>query len=81
MSPINKILAEALRLSNKERAMIAQRLISSLEATSRLKDLQIEKAWQMEIKKRWSDIRKGKVKLIPWEEVDLDLRKHSRATG
>ncbi len=79
MSPINRIITEALRLGAKERAVIAQRLISSLEDNKR--DLQVEKAWQSEIKKRWSAIQKGKVRLIPWEEVELELRKHSRAAG
>ena len=81
MSPINKILSEALRLSTKERAVIAQRLISSLEASSRGAPLAVEKAWQREIKKRLSDIRKGRVELIPWEEVELELKKQSRAAS
>ena len=81
MSPINKILSEALRLSPKERAVIAQRLLSSLEASSPRQSLAVEKAWQKEIEKRWSDIRKGRTELIPWEEVEREMKKQSRAAA
>jgi putative addiction module component (TIGR02574 family) len=74
VSPANKILAEALRLNPKERASIAQRLISSLESSPRNASLRSEKAWQHEIQKRWSEIRDGKVKAIPWESVETELR-------
>ena len=79
MSPANKILAEALRLNAKERAALAERLISSLEKSTRESSVAAEKAWQKEIKRRWSDIRTGKVKTIPWEAVEVELRKPLRA--
>jgi len=79
VSPLNKILSEALRLSVKERAVIAQRLLSSLEVSSHEKNLAVEKAWQKEIQKRWADIRKGRVDLVSWEQVELEMKKRSRA--
>ncbi len=78
MSPISvdDIIDQALRQPEKERARIAEILISSLE---RSVDKNIELAWQEEVTKRLQDIDSGAVKCIPWEEVRDKLRRNASA--
>jgi putative addiction module component (TIGR02574 family) len=45
---------------------LASTLIDSLDDTV---DENVEAAWQEEIRRRMEDLRSGKVKGIPWEEV------------
>jgi putative addiction module component (TIGR02574 family) len=67
-----------MELPNKDRAALAERLISSLEAKA---DPQVELAWQREVDLRLRQVRTGKVKTIPWETVHAKLRKGKRAVG
>jgi len=46
---VDRIIDQALQQSERERARIAERLISSLDQTT---DLDVELAWQQEIDKR-----------------------------
>ncbi len=61
-----ELLKQALALTEKEPAELASSLIDSLDTTV---DPDAELAWQEEIARRLSDIESGKVKTIPWEEV------------
>ncbi len=61
-----ELLKQALTLTEKERAELASSLIDSLDTTV---DPDAEQAWQEEIARRLSDVENGKVKTIPWEEV------------
>jgi putative addiction module component (TIGR02574 family) len=62
------ILQWALALPEDDRAMIADGLLESLEAGG--EDNPEERtAWEAEIKTRVEDIRSGRVKGIPSEEV------------
>jgi putative addiction module component (TIGR02574 family) len=61
------ILDAALRLPNHERAVLASRLLESLEPV--FADAEIEAAWAAEIKRRIDDLNSGKEKAIPWEEA------------
>ena len=60
------VLAEALKLSEKERGEIAAILFDSVELES---PEEVEKAWDEEIVRRIEDVRSGKEKPIPWEEA------------
>ena len=66
------VLAEALRLSEEERGEIADILFDTLETES---EEAVEKAWADEIARRLEDVRSGKEKPIPWEEVRKRLWK------
>ena len=66
------VLAEALRLSEEERGEIAAILFDTLENES---EEDVEKAWADEIARRIEDVRSGKEKPIPWEEVRKRLWK------
>jgi putative addiction module component (TIGR02574 family) len=61
-----KILDNALKQPETDRARIAEALIASLDV---LADKEIEYAWQTEIGRRLSEIDSGTVQCIPWEEV------------
>lgn len=78
MGPISvdDIIDQALRQPEKERARIAEILISSLEKPAN-KD--IELAWQKEVTKRLHEIDSGAVECIPWEEVRDKLRRNASA--
>jgi putative addiction module component (TIGR02574 family) len=67
MSPeTDKLLQKALSLPLEERAELATSLIDSLDQTV---DEDAEVAWQQEISRRMDELRSGKVKTIPWREV------------
>ncbi len=62
----DRILSNALRQTDTERARIAEALIASLDTPT---DEDIDRAWQIEIENRLRDLDSGAVKCIPWEEV------------
>ncbi len=67
MSPeTDELLQKAMALPPKDRAALASSLIDSLDPTV---DADAEIAWQQETSRRMDEIRSGKVKTIPWREV------------
>jgi putative addiction module component (TIGR02574 family) len=60
----------ALTLPAEDRAMLADDLVASLEASQ----AEIDEAWRIEIERRIKEIKEGKVQLIPGEQVMSDLR-------
>jgi putative addiction module component (TIGR02574 family) len=78
MSNFHGVLRRILQLSEKDRAAIAKRILKSLEPET---DASIESAWKKEIKKRMSDIDRGRVKLISWSKVREELRRRARAAA
>jgi putative addiction module component (TIGR02574 family) len=73
---VEAIIGNALKKPVKERALIAERLISSLDGTT---DKDVELAWQKEIEKRLQEIDSGIVQCIPWEDVQEQLSKNAHA--
>jgi putative addiction module component (TIGR02574 family) len=61
-----QLLAEALRLSDEERAALAGELIQSLDAEV---DADAEAAWSGEIRRRLERVDAGTAKTIPWAEA------------
>ena len=61
-----EIVAAALKLDQKKRAEVVERLLGSLE---QLTEADWERAWVEEVERRLADLREGKVKAIPGEEV------------
>jgi putative addiction module component (TIGR02574 family) len=61
-----ELLKKALTLPDKERADMAGSLINSLDDTV---DENADAAWQDEVARRLEDVRSGKVKTIPGDEV------------
>lgn len=73
---VEGIIDQALQKPEKERALIAERLISSLDNAS---DKDVELAWQKEIEKRLKEIDSGIVRCIPWEDVRERLYQNAHA--
>jgi putative addiction module component (TIGR02574 family) len=69
-----ELLRKALALPDNERAELAGNLISSFDATV---DQDVDAAWQEEIARRLHDVRSGRVKTIPWEQVQQGAAIHS----
>jgi putative addiction module component (TIGR02574 family) len=63
-STVETLEAEALRLSNEERARLVERLIASLDT-----DSDIEDAWAAEVERRNAEIESGAVSLISGPEA------------
>ncbi|CAN5916334.1 hypothetical protein BH23PLA1_BH23PLA1_25800 [soil metagenome] len=64
-----KLLGDALRLPPAERAMLAEQLMSSLDAS----DAPIDPAWLQELDRRWAAFEAGEVEAIPVEDFFAEL--------
>jgi putative addiction module component (TIGR02574 family) len=64
--PARDIESRALKLSRRDRARLALRLISSLEHRA---DLDVEKVWLQEARRRLAELKTGKVAGIPAAKV------------
>lgn len=76
---VSKLLEQALALSAQDRGLVIDRLIESLDDEQAEEG--VEEAWAEEIKGRVDDIRSGKVKMIPGEEVLRRLAGRLRNAG
>ena len=61
-----KVCIEALNLPRSSRAEIDERLLSSLDDNA---DAGSERVWKLGIRRRQREIREGKAKLLPADEV------------
>jgi putative addiction module component (TIGR02574 family) len=66
-SQVSELLEKALTLSTQERGLLIDRLIETLD--NEPAEEGVEAAWGEEIKRRVDDIRSGRVKTIPGEQV------------
>ena len=64
--PARELESKALRLPRRERARLAQRLISSLDPNV---DADVDKLWLQEAERRLAELKSGKVAGIPAEKV------------
>ncbi len=62
---VDEIMREALALDVETRASIAHELLSSLES---LTDIEVERLWVEEARRRSEDVRAGVAKTIPADE-------------
>jgi putative addiction module component (TIGR02574 family) len=68
MTPqVSELLEKALSLSARERGLLIDRLVESLDDEPAEEG--VEAAWEDEIKRRVDDIRSGRAKTIPGEQV------------
>jgi putative addiction module component (TIGR02574 family) len=67
----DELLVEALRLSRRDRARVAEELLSSLEEA----DEEIAVAWAAELERRSRDVAEGHVQAIDWETARAELLK------
>ena len=74
MTPqVSEVLEKALALSTQDRGLLINRLIESLDEGPAEEG--VEEAWAQEIKHRVDDIRSGKARMIPGEQVLRELAK------
>jgi putative addiction module component (TIGR02574 family) len=71
-----KVFGDALKLSQKDRAKLAARLLDSLDTD---KADEIEAAWAAEIEKRIEELESGKVKAIPWSVAWKEIVERAHA--
>jgi putative addiction module component (TIGR02574 family) len=64
---VSQLLEKALALSTEERGALIDQLVASLDEEPA--EQGVEAAWGEEIKNRVNDIRSGRVKTIPGEQV------------
>jgi putative addiction module component (TIGR02574 family) len=72
---VEQLAEEALALSSDSRALLADRIVESLDV-GELSDL--DRLWGAEAKRRRDEVREGRVETIPGEEAFLKVR---RAVG
>ncbi|HUT90528.1 MAG TPA: addiction module protein [Thermoguttaceae bacterium] len=63
---VQKLLEDALRLPDTERAELAASLIDSLDEHV---DDNVPEAWDSEILRRLAELDRGEVKPVPWSEA------------
>ncbi|MEO8180988.1 MAG: addiction module protein [Deltaproteobacteria bacterium] len=66
MTNVDRILAEAMKLSDEERATLADRL---LEIVPEVPDADVEEAWLGETLRRRAEWKAGRVKAVPIGEA------------
>ena len=76
MTPqVSEVLEKALALSTEERGLLIDQLIDSLDEGPA--EDGVEEAWVVEIEHRVDEVRSGKVKMIPGEQVHRELAQES----
>ena len=68
---IEKLLAEALRLSRAERARVVEELLSSFEEPTD----EVAAAWAGELERRSREVAEGRVQTVAWETVRTEILK------
>ena len=68
---IEQIAAEALTLPSEQRALLADRLVESLDAAEANR---IDRLWATEARRRRDEVRNGLVKTIPGDEALARVR-------
>jgi len=76
MSPdLKECEAQAMRLSARERAALAERLIASLDE---LDEEEIERLWAEEAERRYQAYKEGRISARPAEEAIREARSRTR---
>jgi len=68
---VEQIADEALALPSEARALLADRLVESLDPAE---DGYIRQLWMREARRRVDEVRRGEVKAIPADEVFAQVR-------
>lgn len=71
MATKDELLTSVLSLPPEERAEVAHKLLLSLDEEPTQEDSGSE--WSQELERRATDIREGRVKTVPWEDVERQV--------
>lgn len=69
---VEQIAEEALSLPSEARALLADRLVESLDP---VENATIRQLWAAEAQRRLEDVRNGRVKTIPGDEALAHVRR------
>ncbi len=69
---LDQLAQEAMQLPAASRALLAERMVESLDASERD---EVERAWATEAVRRRDEVRSGRVQAIPGEQVLAEVRK------
>ena len=69
---LDQIVEEALALPSESRALLADRLVESLDAAEVNR---IDKLWATEARRRRDEVRQGRVQTIPGDEALARVRR------
>jgi len=68
---LDQLAEEAMQLPPASRALLAERMVESLDAGDRD---EVERAWATEAVRRRDEVRSGRVQSIPGEQVVAEIR-------
>ena len=71
---LEQVTTEALSLPSKDRAVLTRALIQSFDEAPADDPADVEQAWHDEVNRRVEEIKSGRVKGVPAEEVFAKLR-------
>lgn len=69
---VEQVAEEALALPSEARALLADRLVESLDPAE---DGYVRKLWAAEARRRRDDVRSGRVKTIPGDEALAQVKR------
>jgi putative addiction module component (TIGR02574 family) len=72
--PLERLEAEALELTTRERAHLARLLLASLDEDLEEDPFEVERAWELEIQQRMEDYRAGRIDTVPAGEALARIR-------
>lgn len=73
-----KVIAQALALSDEDRATVAEELLASLNPTHADESPEAVAAFKAELARRWAAYQSGEEPGLPWHEVQAQLRARLR---
>ena len=73
------LLAEALELSDHDRADLAAQLLASLDEPTSDSQEEIDRLWAIEIERRSARFRSGESVGVPWDEVRSQIERNLAA--
>ena len=68
---LDQLAEEAMQLPPSARALLAERMVESLEAGERD---EVERAWAAEAVRRRDEVRSGRVQPVPGDQVLAEVR-------
>ncbi len=69
---LDELEAESLKISEAEREILIYRLLESLDAVDQN---EVDRVWNIEIQKRLSDLKAGRAKTVPVDDVLVAAKK------
>jgi putative addiction module component (TIGR02574 family) len=73
-----KLRDEVLKLPRKQRAELAYDAVRSLDEGPEDAPEDVERAWAQEIDRRIRDVKEGRAKLVPADQVFAEARERSK---